>query len=633
MNKVFAIQRSKLNSSYGGVGSTIDTIDNLSYKIAPFNEWDIYTELGNARARRGLTHLLHNEPRLLARLQCVGFNRLQEFFLTETFEDENIIPWNPERNQTLRMASAEYFPKAFYCPRCRKLQLINEWKDQWNNPNDWEGRQPKCSDCSTRGQRVHGPNLVQVRFVLASMETGKIVDLPWSKIYYIKRNPGTTPGVWDFSNLNNVLEKEVRYYEKKGGSNLRDIYIKSDGLVITMAEIKNQYFILQGDNGPEVYLPIVRSANNIYFPYVMSSVYIPMFTIDDAIIAQIQRCYENGITQPNTILNILGPNTGLSEEDVQNLIDNNFTVPQPRYTSEELFRLDEFNCLTKAQNYQDGIYRDKEDRLVVEKYDWQSDSIGFIKQLYLIRKLNVTSALVAYSRIDKVSINYLAQGRGISDNPKRWYNLNGGEDGNGGVDNNVPVALHPTCEDKANVTRMPVVSAYGEGFFVELDLQDIPSAEERATFLHTYAHLIMKTLEFMCGYPLASMSERLYILPTTITQEAEDKYGFMIYCANGEAGSYGGIVSLFENGQIEKIFKTALASAEDCPNDPICESEGGSCFACVQVPETSCELFNSRLSRNIINEYKGLFDDNGGGVVNNRDTNDNSDDSNGVVLA
>jgi hypothetical protein len=395
-----------------------------------------------------------------------------------------------------------------------------------------------------------------------------------------------------------------------------------------MAEIKNHYFILQGDNGPEVYLPIVRSANNIYFPYVMSSVYIPMFTIDDVIIGQIQRCYASGITQPNAILNILGPTAGLSEEDVQNLIDNNFTVPQPRYTSEELFRLDEFNCLTKEQNYQDGIYRDKEDRLVVEQYDWQSDSIGFIKQLYLIRKLNVTSALVAYSRIDKVSINYLAQGQGRGDNPKWWYNLQ-----NRRADNNVLVALHPTCTDKANVERMPVVSAYGEGFFVELNLQCIQTPQEKETFLHTYAHLIMKTLEFMCGYPLASMSERLYILPTNITQEAEDKYGFMIYCANGEAGSYGGIVSLFENGQIEKIFKTALASAEDCPNDPICESEGGSCFACVQVPETSCELFNSRLSRNIINDYKGLFDDNGGGVVNNRDTNDNSDDSSCIVLA
>lgn len=172
-----------------------------------------------------------------------------------------------------------------------------------------------------------------------------------------------------------------------------------------------------------------------------------------------------------------------------------------------MFRLDEFNSLTKEQNYQNGIYRDKEDRLVVEKYDWQSDSIEFIKQLYLIRKLNVTSALVAYSRIDKVSINNLAQGRGREDNSKRWYNLQTGQ-----VDKEVPIALHPTCTDKANVERMPVVSAYGEGFFVELNLQCIETPREKETFLHTYAHLIMKMLEFMCGYPLTSMSERLYIL-------------------------------------------------------------------------------------------------------------------------
>ena len=128
----------------------------------------------------------------------------------------------------------------------------------------------------------------------------------------------------------------------------------------------------------------------------------------------------------------------------------------------------------------------------------------------------------------------------------------------------------------------------------------------------------MKTLEFTCGYPLPSMSERLYILPTSITKEDVDRYGFMIYCVNGEAGSYGGIVSLFENNKIEKIFERALFLAEDCPNDPICREEGGSCFACVQVPETSCELFNQWLSRKKFNHYR------------NRQNIDNSDINNGV---
>ena len=37
MNKALQLQRSKLNTTYGGVGSTIDTIDNLSYMIEPFD--------------------------------------------------------------------------------------------------------------------------------------------------------------------------------------------------------------------------------------------------------------------------------------------------------------------------------------------------------------------------------------------------------------------------------------------------------------------------------------------------------------------------------------------------------------------------------------------------------------------
>jgi hypothetical protein len=77
----------------------------------------------------------------------------------------------------------------------------------------------------------------------------------------------------------------------------------------------------------------------------------------------------------------------------------------------------------------------------------------------------------------------------------------------------------------------------------------------------------------------------------------------MIYSANGEAGSYGGITSLFETGKIETIIAHAFLSAEDCPNDPICEEDGGSCFACVQIPETACEMFNSKLSRKIVNGW------------------------------
>ena len=64
---------------------------------------------------------------------------------------------------------------------------------------------------------------------------------------------------------------------------------------------------------------------------------------------------------------------------------------------------------------------------------------------------------------------------------------------------------------------------------------------------------------------------------------------------------------------IEKIITNAVDLAEDCPNDPICDSQDSSCFACVQIPETACELFNRKhsLSRKIFkdecNKYFSLF--------------------------
>ena len=53
----------------------------------------------------------------------------------------------------------------------------------------------------------------------------------------------------------------------------------------------------------------------------------------------------------------------------------------------------------------------------------------------------------------------------------------------------------------------------------------------RAKFylLHTFSHLIMKELEFKCGYPTASLSERLYY--------SDEMCGVLIYTADGAEGS------------------------------------------------------------------------------------------------
>lgn len=118
----------------------------------------------------------------------------------------------------------------------------------------------------------------------------------------------------------------------------------------------------------------------------------------------------------------------------------------------------------------------------------------------------------------------------------------------------------------------------------------------RAKFylLHTFSHLIMKELEFSCGYPTASLSERLYY--------SDEMCGVLIYTADGAEGSMGGLVWQGQTDRIERIILSALERAQDCSSDPLCwENNDGlnkaACFSCAMVSETSCEKFNMGLDR------------------------------------
>ena len=118
----------------------------------------------------------------------------------------------------------------------------------------------------------------------------------------------------------------------------------------------------------------------------------------------------------------------------------------------------------------------------------------------------------------------------------------------------------------------------------------------RAKFylLHTFSHLIMKELEFSCGYPTASLSERLYY--------SDEMCGVLIYTADGAEGSMGGLVWQGQPELIEKIIISALQRASDCSADPrCCENSDGlnkaACFSCAMVSETSCEQGNMGLDR------------------------------------
>jgi hypothetical protein len=123
----------------------------------------------------------------------------------------------------------------------------------------------------------------------------------------------------------------------------------------------------------------------------------------------------------------------------------------------------------------------------------------------------------------------------------------------------------------------------------------------------------MRELEFKCGYPTASLSERIYVSNDLNYR----MYGCMIYTAEGAEGSMGGLIAQTRPDNLIKLITNALERARICNSDPLCwESDGqglfelnfASCFSCSLVSETSCELRNIYLDRRIlVDKVNGYF--------------------------
>jgi len=189
-----------------------------------------------------------------------------------------------------------------------------------------------------------------------------------------------------------------------------------------------------------------------------------------------------------------------------------------------------------------------------------------------------------------------------------------------------------TSTNAKNTEYLLGMENFGEGVFISFDAEHInnyidsqmPLLEEvfdksknsplfktkftninhlgKFIYVHTFSHLLMKELEFSCGYPTVSLSERLFV-------DDADMNGVLIYTVGGMDGSYGGLASQADPHKFKDLLDKALDRAQDCASDPICShSEGqgvgemnlAACYSCALVAENACESFNSFLDRKIV---------------------------------
>lgn len=307
----------------------------------------------------------------------------------------------------------------------------------------------------------------------------------------------------------------------------------------------------------------------------------------------------------------LGMNRPISLNDAEEILKAFEQGPQDEMTPEK-YRYDEYKVFMETDSY-----RDPEDKYLcfndIDLGQMGENVNQYFSKIKQFSNLAVSTTQLQFTRASN-------------------------EDTDDGQNGNEAVYQKIFDRNRNEVLALPANQNFGEGLFFALnedmvrvfcDQNDIVNRYQNIVhrglgqnlmtqmdqygaakfyLLHTFSHIIMKELEFSCGYPTASLQERLYY--------SDRMCGVLIYTADGSEGSMGGLVAQGFPKTIEKIIKKAVERAVDCSSDPLCWEHSidqlnlAACFSCCMVSETSCEYFNMGLDRRaLVDEQFGYFKD------------------------
>ena len=359
----------------------------------------------------------------------------------------------------------------------------------------------------------------------------------------------------------------------------------------------------------------LTTGNNLYYSRMLSSIYMPneLFLDEKALkLYSLKKDFEEAmdnidLEEAMRLKSIMT----LLEDEIQN---NSFVEEITDSEKDILYRYEEYKALLLKEKYEYEHLKAKD----VTSNITGSNLEKYFSRILRIDNMKITSAQLDFSRVVPVDSD---------------------------ADNISSKNIFSSKPDSVQV--YPVVENYGEGIFFSFNenlinefsnSKGIESLNENLrelhqksdTFsegaieyglennwqlylVHTFAHLIMRELEFKCGYPTASLSERIYVS----NDEKYKMYGCMIYTAEGAEGSMGGLIAQTRPDNIKNLILSAMKRSTICNSDPLCwESDGqglfelnfASCFSCSLVSETSCEHRNIYLDRRIlVDENNGFF--------------------------
>ena len=391
------------------------------------------------------------------------------------------------------------------------------------------------------------------------------------------------------------------------------------------------------------------TANNVYYANGFSSLFIPIHLAENKSkeILDSLKIIEERYNKRNSTIAITKENywdTKIEDDFDEFLSDNGIivTVDKENFKNQlksvflnviseintdkhEEYRWQEYRCFSQ-NSLIDGL--DENKGLRFKEIKLPNELSDFFRKIQQVEELKVTNVQLDFTRVK----------------PKERIVVNGEVKESSGGQNIFSI-------DSKEVYTLPANETLGEGLFFEFSIEKIDSwvseninelenrfgkylntipdsnsqglrskmkiynNKYKHFLIHSFSHIMMRELEFSCGYPTASLKERLYIS----TNPEKQMSGLLIYTAEGSEGSMGGLVSQGEPEKILEILLKGLERTISCSSDPLCwESEGqgifdlnlSACFSCSLVAETTCEEMNLGLDRRVlVDEEFGYFKD------------------------
>lgn len=511
-----------------------------------------------------------------------------------------------------------YFPKWLSCPACRSFRPVDEWKRRWLAKNRVIFDVPRCDN----SQECRNAKLIPSRFVIAC-EKGHIDDFPW--IEWVHRRSGVCdkPDLSIHSGGGIAGLGGIKIYCKTCKQNenmLRAFSREAFNRFIQFRCTGNKPWLMKKEDCVEIPQTLQRGASNVYFPQIISSICIPPYSDD---------LNDRIIKGPVWEL-LSSQNEAIDDKQYEFLLDNEVRrLDESREVVDKIlkrmlrassggriniqseieYRYDEYQAF--QGKVKEGTLDSK--HFSIEPIDSIQYNIYGLKKVILVHRLREIRTLVSFSRINP----FESEDAVFSEEEKKKI-----------------ICLMPVSE-KAEIDWFPAIEVNGEGIFILFDEQTVKNWANKVSiksriatinrryanmcigygrkprfitpefvFLHTFAHVLIRQLSYEAGYSTASLRERIYC---SADPNHFPMTGLLIYTASGDSeGSMGGLVRQGRVDKLPAIIDKAICDASWCSSDPVCiESDGqglgsvnlAACYACLLLPETTCEKNNRFLDR------------------------------------